>query len=550
MARIPDVNLSRSPTVPPLSSPPHRPRSPALVALLAALAGAAAAVAVSGALPAAAAAQLISLRTVPVAAGDQFVLFPSRNLGMGGVSLAVRDPWLDPFVNPAEGARDGAAPLFGAPVFYGVSGGNGGARTLPLGGRLRSGAWFGALALAYQQLESADRQDVVVLDALVRRGALPDRLVGPWGWGGQPLRDRLADNLYGYAALGRRLGDGRTALGASVLLADLQGVDGVDLLYALSRRVEQRGGLADFRLGLVRDLPGDRSLEALLLHHRFGMRHDVSYLDWAPDPAGGGVVPVIREERNWDRTRTWGVSLGYEQPLGGAGWRIGGLLVANWKTHPRIPNYEIMAIPRDPGRSWAYDFGVGIARALDGATVGLDLIYEPAWTETWAEAAAPVPTPRGDTIPAGGRTVENDFRFSNLHLRAGVSHELGPADLQLGLQLRSVRYWLDQVDRVRGTSREQAESWAEWTPTWGLALRLPALELRYAGRLTLGTGRPGALWTPDRARAIAESRLMGADFLPAPGGPLTLQEARVLTHQVAVSLPLGGRLRSGAWFGA
>ena len=30
--------------------------------------------------------------------------------------------------------------------------------------------------------------------------------------------------------------------------------------------------------------------------------------------------------------------------------------------HPKIPNYEIMNIPRDPGTSWSYNLGVGIAR--------------------------------------------------------------------------------------------------------------------------------------------------------------------------------------------
>ena len=35
-----------------------------------------------------ASAQLIPIKTVPVASGDQFLLFPSQNLGMGGVGVA------------------------------------------------------------------------------------------------------------------------------------------------------------------------------------------------------------------------------------------------------------------------------------------------------------------------------------------------------------------------------------------------------------------------------------------------------------------------------
>ncbi|HEV2671671.1 MAG TPA: hypothetical protein VGU74_11295, partial [Gemmatimonadales bacterium] len=38
-----------------------------------------------------AAAQLIPIKTIPIAQGDQFQLFPSDNLGMGGVSIALPD---------------------------------------------------------------------------------------------------------------------------------------------------------------------------------------------------------------------------------------------------------------------------------------------------------------------------------------------------------------------------------------------------------------------------------------------------------------------------
>jgi len=49
-------------------------------------------------------AQLISVKTVPLASGEQFHVFPSQNFGMADVSIAVDDPLLDPFVNPAKGA--------------------------------------------------------------------------------------------------------------------------------------------------------------------------------------------------------------------------------------------------------------------------------------------------------------------------------------------------------------------------------------------------------------------------------------------------------------
>src|SRR6266516_3895062 len=79
-----------------------------------------------------AAAQLISIKTVPIAQGDQFDIFPSNNFGMGGVSIALADTLLDPFINPAKGGRLGAARFFSAPTVYGISQNAGGGRTLPL----------------------------------------------------------------------------------------------------------------------------------------------------------------------------------------------------------------------------------------------------------------------------------------------------------------------------------------------------------------------------------------------------------------------------------
>ena len=59
------------------------------------------------------ASQLISLKTVPVATGDQFLTLPSDKLGMGGVAIALDDAWLDPFVNPAKGSLIEESALLG-----------------------------------------------------------------------------------------------------------------------------------------------------------------------------------------------------------------------------------------------------------------------------------------------------------------------------------------------------------------------------------------------------------------------------------------------------
>ncbi|MBI4537935.1 MAG: hypothetical protein HY704_00325 [Gemmatimonadetes bacterium] len=471
-----------------------------------------------------ASAQLIQLKTVPVAAGDQFLVFPSRNLAMGGVFIAVDDPLLDPFVNPAKGARLEGSRLFGSPTFYNISDENGAGRTLPVGVLLGSDRWFGGVSLSLQQLEAAERNRIIWVRPLWFDGAPA------------PLSEKSANNVYASALLGRKLDGGRTSIAAGIFWAGLDAVDGVELLYALSQSIEQSGHIVDYRVGLLHEFGANRSVEVLLLRNRFDMTHDVTYLDWVRDDSLRMPRLQTRVEQNLDETDTWGLHLRYVQPLGEAGWRIGGILTGNWKSHPKIPNYEIMNIPRDPGDSWAYNVGLGLSRVEGLFTVGIDLVFEPIWTETWAEADSAVKTRSGKVLAKGEKTVENDFWFSNAHIRMGIGREQERYAFQLGLAVHSFRYELEQFDRVEETKRDQEESWMEWTPSWGLALKFPELEVRYLGRLTTGTGRPGVEWTGTR-RAFAEAA-RAADFIIAPSGPLTLQDARVLTHQVSVSIPI------------
>ncbi|MBI4543228.1 MAG: hypothetical protein HY705_09370 [Gemmatimonadetes bacterium] len=477
--------------------------------------------AVAGTAPA----QLISIKTVPVAQADQFAIFPSRNLGMGSVSIAVADPLLDPFLNPAKGARLGAPYFFGSPASYSVSSGAGGGRTLPVAAAMRSGSWFGGLALALQQVD-ASRRDVfgpVFFEGdVVPQGSLNERSHG---------------NQMAFAMLGKAVPEARLSFGGSIFWAGLNAIDGVDLLYAGSQGIKQFGHAVDLRLGLLKEWAGDRSLEALFLYDRLRMTHDVTYLEWFWDPGSQRTLQRPRLEHNRDWTDIWGLHLEYERPLPGAGWRIGWLATGNRMSHPKIPNYEIMSIPRDPGDSYAFNVGVGVSRTQGPATFGVDAIYEPIWSHTWADAEAPVATRLGGTIPAGGKTIENDFRFSNALVRIGVTRDLGrTAAVQLGLVVRSIHYWLAQHDNVQVSMRNQEEQWVEWTPTWGLGLRFPELEIRYQGRVTNGTGRPGVV--PNRTGTWLDVGVAASNIIVAPSGPLTLGDVRVVTHQVSLSLPL------------
>lgn len=475
-------------------------------------------------------AQYISLKSIPVASGDQFLLYPSQKGGMAGVSIATNDVLADPFTNPAKGIRMDGLQFFGSPTYYTITENNGSAKSLPFGLYYNSGSWFGGAAFALQQLSAPEEQ-----------------VFGPWvdfadariaapTWESTLLSEKNAYNVYlsGYA--GYQIPGSNLSLGGGVFWADLNAVDGVELLYVNSNRIEQFGHLADFRLGFLNQFPGDKNLELLLLHSRVNMTHDVTYRRWIWDEQAQQSVLLSTIDRNLDKTRTSGLHIGYDQPVAQDNFRLGGIFTVNRKSHPKLPNYELMNIPRDPGTTWAYNFGFGLSHKKGKALFGLDIIYEPIRSNTWADAAADTQSVNGTPIPAGVKTVDNDFEFSNWLLRLGIEHQEKGVGFQFGLQLRLIDYRLDQDNRILETQRTQNESWIEWTPTIGLTLDLPDFQIRYLGRLTTGTGRPGV--RSDLVFAVPEAGRSDFDFIPAPSGALTLQDAEVYTHQISVSIPI------------
>ena len=117
------------------------------------------------------------------------------------------------------------------------------------------------------------------------------------------------------------------------------------------------------------------------------MTHDVHYVDftWDDDPIQRPVARA-RIESNQDQTRTWGAQVAWARNLTAPGWRVGTTATVNRKSHPKIPNYSIQNIPRDPGLTWAYEAGLGLARTKGGTTFGFDVVVQPIWSETWQEA--------------------------------------------------------------------------------------------------------------------------------------------------------------------
>jgi hypothetical protein len=479
--------------------------------------------------PNVAAAQVIAPRTVPVLIGQQFDILPSDRAGMAGVTIALDDTLIDPFVNPAKASRVRNAFFSIAPFFYNSSNTDGGGRTFPVSGvgRLGQSSWSGAGLFALQQL---DRR-VIGFD--------------------QPLSERSAANQYVMGILSRRIGD--FSLGASAYFADLGAEEGIDLLYSGSDRIQQAGRAADVRIGVTRDWGGHRSFEALIVRSQFDMTHDVHYpaiTRFLPPNGQQQVVTPERQEHNRDHTLTWGVHSEYSQAIGTEGWRAGWLATANRLSHPKIPDYrirEVITVPRDPGHTSAFNVGFGLAKLTRYTSFGMDVILEPIFSTTWAEALGDTLTRSGATLRRGAHSVDNNTRFSNAMLRFGLGHEtpIGKDSsehfgFQVGLAVQSISYRLKQADRIAETSRVQNEHWMEWSPTFGLKYRGRGFDAGYTFTLTCGAGgscMPSCFFACGDDVSVSEAPIPGGGgVIASPTEALRFEGGRVSTHRFTVTM--------------
>lgn len=483
--------------------------------------------------PMAAIAQSVPIKTIPVAEGDQFWLFPSERAGMGGVGIALDDRLNDPFVNPAKGVNISGAQFVSTPAYYGFgpmngASGEGSGRTLPVGGLVHQNGAFAGVMMAFQELVSPRNQTCCIgrfADVASERSE----------------SSISTNNLYFFGFGGLEIPDSDVSVGVSAFHAQLGGMEGVNLLYSADG-VRQDGSMQQYRAGFYRDWGPGHAAELVLMHHRFEMTHRMdeftgqSLTFREEQDEFTGRSSSLREEH--DETRSFAVQAGYRHAYS-TGWSLGGRIVGDWKWHPKIPNYDLMQIPRDPGHSAAYNFGLGFATTSGAATFGVDVIYEPIWSHTWADALETTETANGGVVYAGSKTIENYFVFNNVRFRMGVQREGERMNFSVGIDMHHISYNLDQMDFVENRRRLLDQHWTEWTLSSGLGTDFSGFRLQYTGRLTLGTGTPGVQqrWGGGRVGGMGFADA-GADWVVAPNGPLVLDETKVLSHQLALVVPL------------
>ena len=210
-------------------------------------------------------AQLITVKSAPIADGGQFAFQPSANLGLGALSIALADSSLDPFSNPAKGSRLNGMRVFGAPTFFSVSRDAGGGLTLPLGMSFSSGKWFSQALVAMQEVDhsnaNGDLFPVLAASDLDGNMQIVDQ------------KEVSRTNRYLHGLVGRRFAD--LSVAASASYWGINALDGVELFYGGGSAVRQSGGALDMRVGVFKE-SGRQTFEAIALHNRVGLDQEVA----------------------------------------------------------------------------------------------------------------------------------------------------------------------------------------------------------------------------------------------------------------------------------
>ena len=97
----------------------------------------------------------------------------------------------------------------------------------------------------------------------------------------------------------------------------------------------------------------------------------------------------------------------------------------------------------------------------------------------------------------------------------------------MGVQLRAVRYRLDQLDSTQ-SSQVTRERWNEWTHTLGTSFITRSLEVHILWRLRSGTSRPGTTTSngffPDLSGSLSQTS--------------ALVPVRTITEQFSITVPI------------
>ncbi len=440
---------------------------------------------------------------------------------MGELLVAVDDPLRDPFLNPAI-KGDRRLRLSVTPTIYGDKRETVQGRTLPFSAVITGTDWFGTLAFALQELEDNPKEVF----------SLPSELKGAVE-GGEPRR-----NTFAVGSIGRRLGP-RASLGLKLAYGELELLDGERRLYPSALALSQAGEIRAVTLGAAYAPKEDHFLRATLTNSLVEMEHEGT--GWRRRASDIPGIPGPAELWSWtdgSRSEVWEGRVHYTLTIPRERLRLTAMASLQRRDQSRIPGYDLVHIPFDPGSTTLGEVGLGWDAVGPLFRLAIEVGVSPGSAETRILADSTLSS-NGTTLQRGDPAFSHDFRFTNWWATAGVDVPLGPGGFQLGLGALGHRFRLEQRDHLRGEDHEYKISWTEWVPSLGVRVVMRGVEMGYALRLI---NRGTAPCDPHSYRSLCRTMPVPYHFTGlrvAPTLPEDLPDFSLTTHQLTVSVPLG-----------
>jgi len=203
------------------------------------------------------------------------------------------------------------------------------------------------------------------------------------------------------------------------------------------------------------------------------------------------------------------VQVKYERPLPepGLAHRLAGdrqsHVAAQHAKHRRLEH------PTVPGTCQRVRARRGRVAQIRAGLFGMDVVYQPIWSTTWAEASTPTATSGGGLIPVGGRTTRTPstsrtrcFAWASVAKSRGRSQGPSNAAARLLVRFRPLQPGAARLRRGRYTPAETIVGGMD--ADLGLSVRHPEFELCYRGRVSHGTDR--LVVTPSNGNFLANAR--------------------------------------------
>ena len=326
--------------------------------------------------------QLIPVRTYPVLSEDTYLPLPARYGGMGNVSIALADDQREPFINPAAllSTRARFVSVFVLPRISSWD-----LRTTSLDvwtspvdmsaveDRQSATNYFAPIGV----IQHADRTALGLLAAVHRTTS---RQFEQWSSGSgtvvsPPTESSFGANNVALSAAGAAFVPGTSiAIGLGTTLVDVRGIDGIQFLYPNSKTLDIDGKLREYRVGLLMSPLSNDQVSLLAGWNSMEVKQSATY-EWSPTPVN-----------NEDKNHTWFGQITYRVPLSQHA-TLGVLGLGNWREHPKLPNYPLSGVPRDPGTTQAYNVGFGFSILASANTLlAFEYVFEPIRCNTWIEA--------------------------------------------------------------------------------------------------------------------------------------------------------------------